>query len=107
MSKTYGEELAELEYRVTMQWTPYRPEDPFPHWTGDRAAAMELAEQCALKSGVNYAMTRIWPPDTHGVWAVSFFWGTEMGQGANGEGPTLGVAICKALLALTEWLKQP
>jgi hypothetical protein len=106
VSKSYGEELAELEYRVAMEWTPYRPEEVFPHWTRDAAAALHLAVSVADQAGLNYALTRMWPPETRGVWTVSFFRGAEMGQGANGEGPTLGVATCKALLALAEWLKE-
>jgi hypothetical protein len=59
-----------------------------------------------IRRAFRYALTRMWPPETRGVWTVSFFRGAEMGQGANGEGPTLGVATCKALLALAEWLKE-
>jgi hypothetical protein len=107
MSKSCGEELAELEYRVTMEWTPFRPEDAVPHWTRDVPAVLDLAEQVANREGLNYAVTRLWPPETRGVWAASFFRGVEPGQGANGEGPSLGVAVCKALLALREWLREP
>ena len=58
--------------------------DNFPHYTTDPAAAMDVLEKCAIKSG--YGLTVI--PQSNGMWFACSNYANE----AFGE--TLNIAIC-------------